>query len=256
MTALDELIRTSLEATAAEQGQPADLAERSIQLGRQIRRRRKIALSVAAATSVVVLVGGSVAIADAVSHDHRVQTISTAAQPLAKPSVAPWRSWPTDRVFGAKPGSHFFAGLPTSTVYASGTLPDGMEFELFATGESASAMPISDNAGWHESALFGDNPGDGSPLYRSHAPYFAMESMTFDTWDHGREDRGSSQWLIVIGQPGTTSASYSADGTTWQSMQVEDGIAVLKLPTGAPRTAQIQLSEADGQYVDGPLAIL
>jgi hypothetical protein len=256
MTELDELIRTSLGSAAAEQGQPADLAERSMRLGRQIRRRRTVALSFVAATVVVVLVGGSVAIADSVSHSRKVQTISTAAQPLPKPSIAAWRSWPTDRVFGAKPGAHFFEGLPTPTVYASGTLPDGMEFELFATGEGASLMPVSDNAGWHDSALFGDNPGDGSPLYRSHAPYFAMESMTFDTWDHGREDHGSSQWLIVIGQPGTTSASYSADGTTWQSMRVEDGIAVLKLPTGAPRSAQIQLSEADGQYVDGPLVIL
>jgi hypothetical protein len=38
-------------------------------------------------------------------------------------------------------------------------------------------------------------------------------------------------------------------------MQVQNGIAVLKLPGIAPRASQIRLSDVHGQYVDGPLAL-
>jgi hypothetical protein len=249
MTSLDELIRTALQSTADEQGQPADLAANSMQAGRQIRRRRRMTVSVAAVASVVVLVGGSVAIADSIGHDRKVQTIS----PLAQPPT-PWQSWTPDRVFGAKPDDAFInaATQGPAAILASGTMSDNTNFVAYVdqhdSGPAAGEGSVPNFVqGWNNVDDFGEGASEG-PKAGPDASYLALQSPTLQA--HQASDV-SSQWLIVVGEPGTTAASYSADGTTWQPMQVQDGIAVLELPGIAPRGAQLRLSDASGQYATG-----
>lgn len=248
MTGLDELIRESLHTTADEQGQLADLSARSMSAGRQIRRRRKVGLSAVAVASAVAIVTGSLAIAGALpGQAGKAQTVFG---PASQPGSGPWwQTWKADRVYGQKPAAPFFATLApgdTVTTYVSGTTPDGTEFALYldaGIGEPHVAQ-------WAEGSNGNANFGDSSQKVAPDATYLAFESPTADTVS--REVTGArTQWLIVAGEPDTTSASYSADGTTWQSMDVQDGIAVLELPGIAPRGAQLRLSDADGQYADG-----
>lgn len=255
MTDLDELIREVLSTDAQTQLQPDGLTERSMQLGRRLRQRRRFAFASAALGSVAALVAGSLAISDAVTRSSN-QVVAPAGQLGHRDlhPVGPWRSWARDRAYGTKLSEQSLTDVPASQLLAGGTMTDGIQFKIYATDQNA--MPVSDIFGFSDQPIFGDNPGEGSPQYRPDAPYFAIEAMTATTWDHGNEDQGTGQWLIVAAQPGTTSASYSADGTTWQPMLLQNGIAVLQLPAIAPRGAQLELSDAQGPYVDGPLAIL
>jgi hypothetical protein len=244
MTGIDELIRESLVATANEHAQPADLAARSIQQGQRIRRHRQAGVAVAALMSVVVVVGGSLAVAGVgPSHPGATQTIRAAGQP----GSAAWSTiWPDNRVYGDPPTAKFLSDTAQGAkVYASGTMPDGTNFEVSSVKGRAPTF----TQGWFNAADFGEAVGEG-PTTGPQAEYFTLESPTYLA---GRQDVGTSQWLVVVGWPGTTSASYTADGANWQAMDVQNGIAALKLPALAPRSAQIALSDASGQYVDGPL---
>jgi hypothetical protein len=249
VTGLDELIRDVLSEEAEAQPEPTDLAARSMRQGRQIRRRRQVGFSAAAAASVVAIVGGSIAIADSVAgHPARTQTVISAA---GQPGSGPWwQTWKTDRVYGAKPGAPFFATLARgdSVTYASGTTPDGSDFALYLDANDGEPHAANWSQGWNDAADFGTSSQKDAP----DADYLAFESPTSET--AGPDSDGAhTQWLIVAAAPGTTSASYSADGTTWTSMDVQDGIAVLKLPGIAPHSAHIRLTDASGQYEDGPL---
>lgn len=250
MTGLDELIRDVLHDDVAALSEPADLAQRSMRLGRRMRHRRQVGLAAAALGSAAVLVGGSLAIADHVGgRPSTVATVSTADQP----QTPWWKAWPKGRVYSAAPGAEFVKTPPldTSAIYASGTMPDGTDFALYLDPSESNPHQAQFLQGWNNVVDFGEAAGEG-PQAGPDATYISLESPTIQA---GRDDVGSSQWLVVVGQPGTTSASYSADGTTWQPMTVDNGIAVLQLPGIAPRGAEIQLSDAGGQYVDGPLAL-
>lgn len=249
MTGIDELIRDVLSADAAAQPQPADLAARSMKMGQRIRRRRHVGLSVAAVTAVVAMVGGSVAISDAVGHRSTEAVISPAAQP----GTPWWKAWSTTRVFGTKPSDAFLndPSVGNGTIYASGTMTDATNFVVFQTQRDAAEDHIAEyTQGWNNVPDFGQAVSEG-PKAGADAEYLTLESPTFQS---GQASNGSSQWLVVVAKPDTTAASYSADGTTWQPMQVQNGIAVLELPGIAPQTSQIRLSDAAGQYVEGPLA--
>jgi hypothetical protein len=262
MTGIDELLRDVLSSDADTQAQPVDLTARSMRLGRRMRQRRTAGIAAVALTSVGVIVGGSLAVS-AVVGDHTNQTVVVPAAhgpgkgaahkkaTAADGSIPSWTTWPADRRFGDKPADQFLGSAAAGRIYADGTLADGTDFVLYGTPNEG--MPIAWYQGWNSTPDFGDAPGEGSALYDPYVPYFAMESPTFAT---GREQSGKTQWLIVVGQPGTTTASYSADGITWQQMQTENGIAVIKIPAISPAAAQIRLSDADGQYVDGPLHTL
>lgn len=270
MTPLDELINHALADEAATHDQLADLAFRSIKSGRAFRRRRRVAMVSAVVASCAALVSGSIVIAESVGSRDQVLQTKPAGQPSGHASrsghqaagqvhsVPPWSSWPADRVFGTKPSAAFLSDVPVdATLLASGTMPDGMDFRIASLPHSQ--QPIDDLYGFGNERIFGDEPATGSPEYRPRAPYFAMLTMTAGTWDHGQEDGNDGFWLIVVGQPDTTTAAYSADGQAWQPMQLQQGIAVLKLddPTAAiPQTARLRLADLKGTYADGPLDLL
>jgi hypothetical protein len=211
--------------------------------------------------SVAAIISGSLAVAGSFDHNtpahgrvvvgHRGPKHVTVSHGTPK-----WSSWPSNRVYGSKPGATFFNDLPGGTrLLASGTMPDGTEFELHTSGHHG--MPVVWNMGFFDNSLFGDDPASGSPLYRPHAPYFAFVPMTFATWDYTKEDRNGGHWLIVVGQPGTTEASYSADGHVWQPMRIRNGIAALKIfGTTVPASAQLRLRDKSGFYFAGPLGFL
>jgi hypothetical protein len=127
-------------------------------------------------------------------------------------------------VFGAKPGAAFFVG-DAAPLYASGTMPDGTQFALY--GGPNRGEPIDWHQGWNNTPDFGESPGANSPLFRADAPYFGMESPTAATQAHPLTIH--SQWLIIAARPGTTSAEYAVDGTSWQPMTVHQRIAMLRL---------------------------
>jgi YD repeat-containing protein len=206
----------------------------------------------------LVAVSGAAASVEvaATAHGAHRQVVGTAHRGGRPSDVTPihavpsWTTWRTDRVFDAKPGSAFFAALPSgATLLASGTTPDGMDFRL--TYDAAGDF-VEQTTGVHDRDLWGD--GGSASSYGLDRPFFASELMTKATWDHNREDGAAGFWLIVIGQPGTTSAEVAIDGTDWKSMQVQDGIAVAKVGTpeaGIPPAARLRLADDAGLYFDG-----
>jgi hypothetical protein len=82
--------------------------------------------------------------------------------------------------------------------------------------------------------------------------------MTAATYDNGAED-GNTFWIMIVGQPKTTNAEFSEDGKSWQPMDIENGIAVIKRTwhnAGIPKTARLHLEDSDGTYYDGPVDLL
>jgi hypothetical protein len=265
MTPLDELIRDAMADIAEDHSPAVDLGERTVRAGRGLRRRRRLTVASAALITCAVLVGTSVGIDHAIEANRGAQQLTPAGGPHPKRGVTPslgpvaaWSSWPTDRLYGAKPPTEMFKGLPADArVLASGTMPDGMDFRIASIPDDQ--QPIDDLYGYQDQPIFGDEPAPGSPEYRPHAPYFALETMTAATWNHGQENQHDGFWLIVVGQPDTTSASYSTDGVSWTPMHIENGIAVLKLnatTASLPPSAELTLANANGTYVTGPLDTL
>jgi hypothetical protein len=256
------MLHEALAADAATHRAAGDLAVRSMAAGRRRRRRRTVGLVAAAGMALVGVVAGSLAISAAVSGDTRQIVTpasgSNAAGQISVHPTEPWADWPRDRVFGAKPASTFFRDLPAdSSLLGSGTLPDGIQFRFAQT--SNADQPVEDVAGINDRPLWGDEPGAGEPAYRPRAPYFGYEVMTAATYDDGKEDGGGGFWVIIVGQPGTTSADFTLDGKAWQPMQIEHGIAVVKIQThaaGLPDAARIRLADGDGLYADGPVTLL
>jgi len=272
MTDLDQLLRDVLSTDAQTQPQPSELTARSMVVGRRLRQRRRVGMASVAVASVGVIVGGSLAVSDAVgNHNHTSQKVIVPAaggSPKAHAKVRAesrakahagadatpwWQSWPTDRVYRDKPGAAYLTDPATSTVYASGSLPDGTDFIVDYDSQTDQHHVPDFTQGWNGVPDFGEAVGEG-PTAGPDAEFLSLESPTLATGGPGAAaDSATSQWLVVVGRPGTTTASYSADGVTWQPMDVQHGIAVVKLPALAPTTAQLELSDANGQYVDGPL---
>lgn len=261
MTAIDELLREVLDADAQTHTPTADLPRRCLASGRRLRRRRQAGLVSLSLLSVAGIVAGAVALASSSGNHSRRQIITPGHQASAsvgshhanrgsqpKRSTRAWTSWPTDRVFGAKPASGFFHPSSRQEVFATGTMTDNTDFVVYGDpkdGNSAAYLQ-----GWNGVGDFGQSAGEGPGGAQS--AYLTAESPTYAAHQNGGPAR---QWLIVVGRPGTVSASYSADGVNWQRMQVQHGIAVINLPGIAPRASQIRLSDANGQYVEGPLAL-
>jgi hypothetical protein len=259
VTGIDELIRETLTADAATHHTSGDLAERSMIAGRRLRLRRRAAMASVSLLSLGAVTLGSLVATGALSGStQRIEAASDGGgNPPAPHGVPAWSTWPTDRVYGEKPGATFFQDLPGSaSLLASGTLPDGMQFRF--DYQPHSDLPIEDVAGFDDQPQWGDQPGAGNSLYRAHAPYFGYEFMTAATYDNGAED-GNTFWIVIAGQPGTTDAEYAEDGKTWEPMRIEHGIAVIKrhgANAGVPGTAMLHLEDSDGTYYEGPAALL
>ena len=189
--------------------------------------------------------GGKTAVVRAATHP------SSGPQPGASPW---WQTWPTDRVYGGKPSEGFLSAAESgdpATLYASGTMTDGTDF-VVAYNPKVDSDHVPDYVqGWNNTTDFGQAVAEG-PTAGADAQYLTVESPTLKAHQQVND---ASQWLIIVARPGTTDASYSADGTSWQPMDVEHGIAVLQLPAIAPQTSQVRLSDDTGQYVSGPLAL-
>jgi hypothetical protein len=255
MSALDEDRIGSL-LDYPDEVTPLDLGA-IVRAGRRSRHRRQAGFASISLASVAGIVAGSMALAGVFGSGNAV--VSPAHHGDGSPSVVTevhpvpeWSSWPPDRVYGTRPGAGFFTGISPTSVLGSGTLPGGMQFRFYLTGQKGT--PVMEDEGYRDQQIFGDEPAPGSPQFRPHAPYFAMVEMTAKTWDHGNEDGHGGFWLVILGQPGTTSASYSANGLRWQPMHLEDGIAAIKVPwpdAGIPVTARIKLSDSGGLYAAG-----
>lgn len=276
MNPLDELIRQTVTEMADEHMPPADLAAQSVRAGRAFRRRRRVSMASAALLYCAAIAVGAVAIGQAITKSGRAQRVSPAGhaaqqgtsrshpspagrEPSSGRSAVPaWSTWPTDRVYREKPPKRFFSDLPTGArLLASGTMPDGIDFRIASVPDRK--QPIEDLYGYRTQPIFGDEPGAGSPEFDRHAAYFAIEAMTAATWNQGNENRNRGFWLIVVAEPDTTSASYSADGHDWSKMHLENGIAVIKLQdktASIPRSARLKLADTNGTYVDGPVDTL
>lgn len=258
MTGLDEMLRSVLADDAETQAPPLDLAGLSMRRGRRLRLRRRAGFVGVSALGVAAIVGGSVAVASQTAGHGGTQHVVPAAhggssptgneRVIAPPSRPWWRTWQAGRTWGQPAPSSFLTGLAPGhhvAVYASGQMDDGTEFALYidSTQEPHIAQWMED---WRTTP---NNFGETTQRPAPRAKYLAFESPTHSVTGQTQ----FSQWLIVAGRPGTVSASYSADGTTWQAMTVEHGLAVLRLPRHAPRNARLRLADASGTYYDGVL---
>lgn len=262
MTGIDELVRETLTSDAATHHAPADLAPRSMAAGRWLRRRRQAGVAAVSLVSVAGVVVGSLALSGALGGGDKAivtpahhgpgkhQSVTHHGSSATDSSTGPWWSdWKTDRVYGDKPAQAFFDAVApgdTITVYASGTTSDGTDFAMYVDKSTGDPRSQIWQQGWNDQPDFGQ-PG-ASPV--PDAGYSAFESPTLATHE---KTNGTAQWLIVVGNPDTTNVAYSPDGTQWQPMDVENGIAVLKLPSAAPAGAQIRLASDTSRYYDGTL---
>jgi hypothetical protein len=99
--------------------------------------------------------------------------------------------------------------------------------------------------GWNGRPDFGDSPQVDQPGLT----WMSFESPTLA--NHNSDGSDWSQWLIVVGKPGTTSIKYAANGTTFTAEPVRDGITVIKLGNFPPAGARVQLATAHGVYATG-----
>jgi hypothetical protein len=261
MIELEDSLRTALRADAETQPAPLDLATRSMRDGRRMRRRRQSGLVAAVLASVAGLIA-AVVVVTAPAGSSTDQTITPAGHGSSAPSSSThssgtpwWKSWTQNRVYGAMPPQSFYRPLSLlgqppryhhMSIYAGATAPDGTEFVLYLVRAAGDAHDASWATGVGPAkAPFSDTAGRPYP----DAPYLAFQARAVPS---GTADHRAS-WLIVAGHPGTVAASYSANGTGWRPMKVQQGIGLIKLPRFAPAEAQIRLSDSNGRYYQGRL---
>ncbi|HTW20908.1 MAG TPA: hypothetical protein VME70_11945 [Mycobacteriales bacterium] len=263
MIDLDELLRETLAGDVEGVALPLDLAEIATRRGQRIRRRRRTLTTAAATGSAGAVVVGAVAIsawAGRPAHSQVLLGSRPSEPPVTRPSQAShhhdaglvWTNWPTDRRFGTAPSQAFLDAVDPGqpqTVYAEGTMSDGTEFVVSDPTADRGEVP-GFVQGWNNVTDFGESVSVGPSM--TDGSYLAFQTPTYDAGDL---DTATTQWLVVVGAPDTRTASYSADGTSWTSMSVQEGIAVLKLPAIAPVDAQIRLTDGSGHTVQGGLGV-
>ena len=253
---VEDLVRTSLH-DAAEQAAPIpDLYATAVQLGRRRRSTRRAATAGGVAISVAAIAGIGVVVANgtAGSGHHRLHVAGHgdgAQQVVADPW---WGSWTTDRYYGDVSAAYLAAARPTYDVnagperirvFAAGTMPDGTQWAMFTDETSPHVMQWLQ--GWGDHPNFGESSGKAEP------------DLMWTSWSvptHASQDGSPNleEWLIVVGRPGTTAIDYSPDGNTWQPLDVEHGIGVMKVttPTGfPPAAAKVRMTDASGVYATG-----
>jgi hypothetical protein len=96
---------------------------------------------------------------------------------------------------------------------------------------------------------------DGQPDY-GESPQKEQPDLTWDSFmsptKAAHDDYTmTSQYMIIVGRPGTTSIKYAPNGTDFTDLTVHDGIAVVPLDNFPPATAKVQLADANGVYATG-----
>ncbi|MBV9485067.1 MAG: hypothetical protein JO246_03335 [Frankiaceae bacterium] len=263
MSDIDTLVRDALEVDASTHHASGDLAARSMSAGRRLRRRRRAGLAATSLLSAAGVVVASLTATGAFSSTttQRVIPPASGGDSGQVHNVPAWSTWPNDRVFGSKPGSAVLSGGRTGDAWvpiASGTMPDGMQF-AFDYEATQLGHKYSTDMGVNGQVIFGEELAENlAPAPSDRLPYVANEFMTSATYDNGKED-GDTFWLVVVGQPATNSAEFSMDGAHWDPMQIEHGIAAVKVQAdhaGLPAAARLRLSDPDGLYFDGPADLL
>jgi hypothetical protein len=251
---VEDIVRSGLH-DAAEQAAPiADLHVTAVQRGRRRRTVRRVATTGGVALSVAAIVGVGVVVAGNTGGggNHVVQ-VGNRGPGVQRVVADPWwQTWTTDRHFGTIDPAFLTAARPTYdgdggpqpiTVYAAGTMTDGTQWVMFTDPHDGHIMQWLQ--GWDNNPNFGESTQTVTP------------EVTWTSWSIGNlaahnGGTNNQQWLIVVGQPGTTSIDYSADGTTWQPMDVRQGIGVVKITDGfPPATSKVRLSNASGIYAVG-----
>ncbi|MGN6474118.1 MAG: hypothetical protein ACTHK4_10805, partial [Mycobacteriales bacterium] len=183
--------------------------------------------------------------------------VGVATQPSGQQQVIAdpwWDTWTTDRYNGgvsqaflsnARPTYNVADGPVKITVYAAGTTADGTQWVMFTDSHDGHVMEWLQ--GRDDQPDYGESSGTVTP------------DITWTSWSipTRASQAGAAdiqQWLIVVGKPGTTAIDYSSDGTNWEPMRLEHGIAVMKITTATgfpPATAKVRLSDASGVYATG-----
>lgn len=251
---VEDLIRSSLREGADSAELIPDLHETAIARGRRRRSARRASIAGGAVFSIAAFAAGGVVIADNTGGGHHVIQSSdstTSQQVIADPW---WQTWTVGRHNGAVDPNFLANAQPTYDgetqpeqikAYANGTLPDGTDWVMFTDQSNPHVMQWLQ--GWDGQPDFGEST-------QSVTPDITWTSWSTPTLAAHDDASVNQQWLVVVGQPGTTEIDYSPDGTTWQPMDIEDGIAVMKVTTATgfpPATAQVRLSDASGVYATG-----
>ena len=247
---VDDLIRAGLHDIAEEVTPYPGLYADAVRRGRRHRAVRRTATASSAVLAVAAIAAGAVQL----SGSDGTQTVSpsdSAQQVVTSPW---WQTWTPNRLDGglsqafltaARPTYDVNAGPEPITVYAGGTLPDGTQWVMFTDPTNRHVMQWLQ--GWNDSPDFGEST-------QKVTPDVSWTSWTIPTRASQDGSPNLQEWLIVVGRPGTTSIEYSPDGTTWQPVDVEHGIGVMKVatPTGfPPATAKVRMSDDSGVYATG-----
>lgn len=254
---VEDLLRSELHSDAASVAPIDNLLEVSTQRGRRKQLRRRTAVAGTGVAAAAIVVAGSLAIAGSgnagpqqqVNAAHGRSTPKTAT----KSAVTPWwTTWSKGRSFGPVDAQFLTAADPVFdtakgpapwTVWASGSESDGTDWAVYTTPSEHHAVNFIQ--GWNGQPDFGDSPQVNQPgltWMSFESPTLANHNSTGNIW---------SQYLIIVGKPGTTSIKYAADGVAFKTEPVHDGITVIKLGNFPPADAQVQLATKAGVYATG-----
>jgi hypothetical protein len=249
----DDLVRSGLHDLADEAIYSPDLYRVVVQRGRRRQTVRRATAASGAILTVAAVAGVGVVVADNTGGGSSQKVVPADDQDQAAPQPW-WQTWTTDRYDGGIDQAFLTAARPiydpASTpedisVYAAGTTPDGSQWVMFTDPHDGHVMQWVQ--GWDDAPDFGESTGPATPD-------ITWTSWTTPTLAAHNSINDTQQWLIVVGRPGTTEIDYSPDGTSWQPMDVENGIAVMKITTSTgfpPADSQVRLSDADGVYATG-----
>jgi hypothetical protein len=241
----EDILRSGLHDLADQVAELADLHRVAVQRGRRRRSVRRATAAGSAVLSVAAVAGVGVVVADNTGGGSSVLITPLASD--TTPAAPWWQTWPQGRHYGPVDQAfdnyviaHTEAELVVPTLYAAGSQPDGTDW----------AMYLSDH-----DQIFWMQGWDGQPDYGQEPPN-ADPAMTWTSWSTptraAHDDvTNNEQWLIIVGRPGTTEIDYSADGTAWTPLDLQDGIGVIKLDGFPPAAAEVRLSDANGVYATG-----